>query len=228
VSVEDKNYYEDDDWDEDDWERFLQKADVRTAKYLELFETLHNHPDCDSLIAKEMGWNNKYEDCNYNNRSCDNCGKRDECHIYEVNQVFDNAVEYDETTESDVKDIIAYKKSYNLYIKLSKYFKNSKGVNADEDEDEDVLEAISASSMIPAKIAGGHGMGYEKDTLCGNIANCKRSLKNARKCVYLLEIVRAKSTGSDRGINKLISEAINVEREVLKRIEYLRSRIWWR
>jgi hypothetical protein len=227
VSVEDKNYYyEDDDWDEDDWERFLQKADVRTAKYLELFETLHNHPDCDSLIAKEMGWNNKYEDCNYNNRSCDNCGKRDECHIYEVNQVFDNAVEYDETTESDVKDIIAYKKSYNLYIKLSKHFKNSKGVNADEDED--VLEAISASSMIPAKIAGGHGMGYEKDTLCGNIANCKRSLKNARKCVYLLEIVRAKSTGSDRGINKLISEAIMVEREVLKRIEYLRSRIWWR
>jgi hypothetical protein len=224
--MEDKDYFEDDDWDEEDWERFLQKADVRTAKYLELFETLHNHPDCDSLIAKEMGWNNKYEDCNYNNRSCDNCEKRDECHIYEVNQVFDNAVEYDETTESDVKDIIAYKKSYNLYIKLSKYFKNSKGGNADEDED--VLEAISASSMIPAKIAGGHGMGYEKDTLCGNIANCKRSLKNARKCVYLLEIVRAKSTGSDRGINKLISEAINVEREVLKRIEYLRSRIWWR
>ena len=53
--------------------------------------------------------------------------------------------------------------------------------------DEDVLEAISASSIIPAKIAGGHGMGYEKDTLCGNIANCKRSLKNARKCVYCLK-----------------------------------------
>ena len=34
----DKDYYEDDDWDEEDWERFLQKADVRTAKYLELFE----------------------------------------------------------------------------------------------------------------------------------------------------------------------------------------------
>lgn len=222
--MQDKDYYEDDDWDEEDWERFLQKADVRTAKYLELFETLHNHPDCDSLIAKEMGWSNKYEDCNYENESCDNCGKRDECHIYEVNQIFDNAVEYDETTESDVKNIIAYEKSYNLYIKLSKYFKNRKGVNADED----VLEAISASSMIPAKIAGGHGMGYEKDTLCGNIANCKRSLKNARKCVYSLEIVMAKSTCPDSDINILISEAIKVEREVLKWIEYLRSRIWWR
>ena len=141
-----------------------------------------------------------------------------------MNQVFDNAVEYDESTESDVKDIIAYKKSYNLYIKLSKYFENRKGVNVDED----ALEAISASSMIPAKIAGGHGMGYEKDTLCGNIANCKRSLKNARKCVSFLEIVRAKSTCSGKAINILISEAVNVEREVLKRIEYLRSRVWWR
>ena len=93
--------------------------------------------------------------------------------------------------------------------------------------DEDVLEAISASSVIPAKIAGGHGMGYEKDTLCGNIANCKRSLKNARKCIYMLEIVRAKATCPDSDINVLISDAINVEREVVKRIEYLRSRIWW-
>ena len=223
-----ENYNEDGDWDEEDWERFLQKADVRTAKYLELFETLHNHPDCDSLIAKEMGWSHKYEDCDYNsNGSCGNCGKRDECRIYEINQVFDNSTEYDEIIESDVEDvknIIAYKKSYELYIKLSKYFKNRKGM----DTDEDVLEAISASSMAPTKIAGGHGLGYEKDTLCGNIANCKRSLKNARKCVYLLELVRAKSACFDSGINILISDAIMVEREVLKWIEYLRSRIWWR
>ncbi|MDP6923829.1 MAG: hypothetical protein R2568_02095 [Candidatus Scalindua sp.] len=222
--MEEENYFEGDDWDEEDWERFLQKADVRTAKYLELFETLHTHPDCDKLIAKEMGWSRKYEDCNYKNESCDNCGKRDDCHIYEVNQIFDNAIEYDETTESDVENIVAYKKSYKLYIKLSKYFKDRKEVNADED----VLEAISASSVIPAKIAGGHGMGYEKDTLCGNIANCKRSLKNARKCIYMLEIVRAKATCPDSDINILIGDAIKVEREVIKWIEYLRSRIWWR
>jgi len=225
--MKDKDYYEDDDWDEEDWERFLQKADVRTAKYMELFETLHNHPDCDNLIAKEMGWTHKYEECDYKNKSCSNCGERNECHIYEIDQIFDNSIEYNETIENDVEDvknISAYKKSYELYIKLSKYFKNRKGM----DTDEDVLEAISASSMIPAKIAGGHGMGYEKDTLCGNIANCKRSLKNAKICVYSLEIVRAKSIFPDSDITILISDAIKVEREVLKWIEYLRSRIWWR
>jgi len=71
-------------------------------------------------------------------------------------------------------------------------------------------------------------MGYEKDSLCGNIANCKRSLKNASKCIYLLEIVRASTLFPDSDINILIGEAIKVEREVIKWIEDLRSKMWWR
>ncbi len=71
-------------------------------------------------------------------------------------------------------------------------------------------------------------MGYEKDSLCGNIANCKRSLKNANKCIYLLEIVRASTSFPDSDINTLIGEAIKVEREVIKWIEELRSKKWWR
>lgn len=225
--MKDEEFYEDDDWDEEDWERFLQKADVRNAKYIELFETLHNHPDCDGLIAKEMGWDHKYKDCDDKNKSCDDCEKSNECHIYEINQIFDNSIGYDETTERDVEDvkkITAYKKSYEFCIRLRKYFKNSKGI----DTDENIIEAISASSIVSAKIAGGHGMGYGKDLLCGNIANCKRSLKNARKCIYSLELVRANALFPESEMNILISEAIKVEREVIKWIEELRSKIWWR
>ena len=225
--MKDEEFYEDDDWDEEDWERFLQKADVRNAKYIELFETLHNHPDCDDLIAKEMGWDHKDEDCDDKNKSCDNCEKSNECHIYEINKIFDNSIGYDETTERDVKDvkkITAYKKSYEFCIRLRAYFKNSKGI----DTDENIIEAISASSIVSAKIAGGHGMGYEKDSLCGNIANCKRSLKNARKCIYSLELGRANALFPESEMNILISEAIKVEREVIKWIEELRSKIWWR
>lgn len=71
-------------------------------------------------------------------------------------------------------------------------------------------------------------MGYEKDSLCGNIANCKRSLKNAGKCIYLLEIVRASASFPEDEMNILIGEAIKVEREVTKLIDELRSKIWWR
>ncbi len=223
--MKEKNYYRDDSWNEEDWERFLKKVDVRAAKYLELFETLHDHPECDNIIAEEMGWNQKYEDCGYGNDSCGNCEKSNECYIYEINQMFGKSVDFDELTgrdTDDVKKITAYKRSYELYIRLNKYFEN----NSEKDAAEDVSEAISASAMVSAKIAGGHGMGYEKDLLCGNIANCKRSLRSAKACIESLEMVRAKSIFPESDIDNLICEAIKVESEVIKWIEYLRSIIW--
>jgi hypothetical protein len=40
--------------------------------------------------------------------------------------------------------------------------------------------------------------------------------------------VRASASFPDSDINILIGEAIKVEREVIKWIEDLRSKIWWR
>ena len=43
-------------WDEYDWERFLQEQERRTEKYMGLIEKYMDHPDRDSIIAREMGW----------------------------------------------------------------------------------------------------------------------------------------------------------------------------
>lgn len=43
-------------WDEYQWERFLQQQDQRTEKYFGLLEQYSEHPDCDDLVAREMGW----------------------------------------------------------------------------------------------------------------------------------------------------------------------------
>ncbi|MFL6538170.1 MAG: hypothetical protein ACJ8JD_08350 [Chthoniobacterales bacterium] len=43
-------------WDEYQWERFLQQQDEKTEKYMELLEKYLDHPDRDQLIAREMGW----------------------------------------------------------------------------------------------------------------------------------------------------------------------------
>lgn len=42
--------------DEFEWEKFLKESDARTDKYMALFEKYKDHPDCEKLIAKEMGW----------------------------------------------------------------------------------------------------------------------------------------------------------------------------
>jgi hypothetical protein len=44
------------EWDEYEWERFLQNQDLRTERYLELLERYVDHPERDVLIAREMGW----------------------------------------------------------------------------------------------------------------------------------------------------------------------------
>jgi hypothetical protein len=46
------------EWDEYEWERFLQQQDEKTEKYMELLERYIDHPDRDAIIAREMGWNN--------------------------------------------------------------------------------------------------------------------------------------------------------------------------
>ncbi len=44
------------EWDEYEWERFLQNQDLRTERYLELLEKYVDHPERDVIIAREMGW----------------------------------------------------------------------------------------------------------------------------------------------------------------------------
>src|SRR4051795_409704 len=43
-------------WDEYQWERFLQQQDRKTEKYMELLEKYLDHPQRDQIIAREMGW----------------------------------------------------------------------------------------------------------------------------------------------------------------------------
>lgn len=39
-----------------EWEKLFKESDARTDKYMEVFEKCKDHPDCEKLIAKEMGW----------------------------------------------------------------------------------------------------------------------------------------------------------------------------
>ncbi|MGF1656583.1 MAG: hypothetical protein ACFCU3_06345 [Verrucomicrobiales bacterium] len=43
-------------WDEYEWERFLQQQDQKTQRYMELLEQYMDNPDRDAIIAQEMGW----------------------------------------------------------------------------------------------------------------------------------------------------------------------------
>jgi hypothetical protein len=47
---------EDKPMDEFAYEQFMRESDARTDKYMELLEKYEGHPDCEKIVAREMGW----------------------------------------------------------------------------------------------------------------------------------------------------------------------------
>lgn len=220
------------DWTEEEWEAFLRQADARTAKYQELFETLIDHPSRDAIIAHEMGWEEFFEECRSKVDNCDRCADRFDCEAYEMLRLMEGPDNVDDDPESaelldcfeQVKEIPAYLASCSFAVDLEEAFRRHFD---DDDADEAIHGALLAAAMAPAQIAGGHGIGYDRHALCGNIANCKRALGNAEACLKHLEDLERRGLLPARCAARLRAENLAVQRAVRRWIEELRSRVWW-
>jgi hypothetical protein len=210
-------------WNEEQWEEFMKKSDARSAKFGELLETFMDHPDRDAIIDREMGWDQPVER---------EPGFDPEAILEEAAEIDeDEWQEIQREEEAGLEAIPAYTRGFAFADRLFKTLRDNKLFLTDEAEDkepdEDVVEAISNSRIVAAKIAGGHGMGYEDDVLCGNIVNCKRSLAAADECVAALERMRERKLLPADKLDKLIDESKEIRGLVEQHIAELRSRVWW-
>ena len=219
-----------DEWDERDWDRFLQRADVRTAKFQELFETLINHPDRDRLIACEMGWDKVLSECE--GVDCSTCPRRFECEAYEMRSLVSSAQDLEKDAETaellacfdELRDIPSYGRAQGFAVHLEEML----GERAPRlSEDADVRNALFGAQMVPAQIAGGHGIGYERDSLCGNIANCKRALRSLAACLDHVAELEHRDILTATEATELRTEADGVAAVTQRHIEDLRSHVWW-
>jgi len=207
-------------WNEGQWERFMLKSDVRAAKFGELLETLIDHPNRDEIIDHEMGWDKPLPPPD------DDEEPFEPPDLSDIDPNDEEIKEMMRRDEEALHAIPAYTKGFKYGLKVHKFLK--KYLEVEEDEpDEDIVSAFSNSLIIAAKIAGGHGMGYDDDVLCGNIVCCKRSLEAARKCLESLESLKARSVIPAKTLDPLIAEGEDIRRLVEERIAELRSRVWW-
>jgi len=220
------------DWDEHDWERFLQRADVRAAKFQELFETLLNHPDRDRIIAREMGWEHNQREWGCDTRDCASCDMRFDCEAYEMLRLMSEpeSVEEDPDTESliacfeEVREIPAYRVANDFAGRLEDALRRHAPQSISNEE---VRNILFAAQMAPAQIAGGHGIGYDRDSLCGNIANCKRALHSFSGCLDSLHELQERQVLPPSTVNELRAAATSVATAIEHWIESLRARVWW-
>ncbi len=82
-----------------------------------------------------------------------------------------------------------------------------------------------SAPKIGANLAGGHGLGYDEETLCGNIVKCRWALADCEFCREMLEQLAQRTGGAD--YRSLASESSRLSRHIRERVARLRERVWW-
>lgn len=82
-----------------------------------------------------------------------------------------------------------------------------------------------SAGKIGANLAGGHGLGYSEESICGNIVKCKWALADCEFCRELLEhVVFRKGHPEFQG---LLGQCMELSQAIRERIGRLRQRVWW-
>ena len=212
--------FQDDDepeiWDEFQWEEFMREADKRTEKYSQLFEKYLDHPDRDNIIAKEMGWDHLLDE----SEDDDKWDEFFDVDIIEDGEEWKELTGYEPTEFDSFENLPVHRLAYQYTIDSIDLIENRF-----ENENDESLQAFARSVIIPpAKIAGGFGMGFELESLGGNIANCKRGLNASNRMLTALQGLRDKKILDEKTFQDFYSRGKEVRDELGIYIVELRER----
>ncbi|HMJ90319.1 MAG TPA: hypothetical protein VK530_10905, partial [Candidatus Acidoferrum sp.] len=82
-----------------------------------------------------------------------------------------------------------------------------------------------SAGKVGANLAGGHGLGYDDESICGNIVKCRWALSDCEFCREMLEQLHDQ-TGDER-YPKLVEDSRRLADSIRERISRLRKRVWW-
>ncbi len=82
-----------------------------------------------------------------------------------------------------------------------------------------------SAGKIGANLAGGHGLGYDDEFICGNIVKCRWALSDCEFCREMLEQLH-QQTGNE-AYAQLAAEGQRIADAISERIARLRQRVWW-
>jgi hypothetical protein len=201
-------------WDEDDWEEHFAQQDILSAKYQELFETLCDHPSRDEVIAAELHWRLPEDICS-------------ECTDPRCDEWLDD--DGPEAVSDDPVEELGRIPAYSLAERYVDAIETALSEHAlDFEDDAEAAVVYRAAGEVADRVGGGHFIGYERDSLCGNIACCRRALASLTECFEGLLALRKRGALPARDADRLLARGQRVGDAIAERIEELRSKIWWR
>jgi hypothetical protein len=239
---------------EEQWERFMQESEAKSARFGDLLETLHDHPDRDAIIAREMGWDREDEDDqspfddedlafagDSDDESAEADFTNDESADADDAESGAGDLEFDDDGDDDGDDpfdpegrskdhIPAYKLAFDVGLEVHQALKPfmEKLDESDLSDRAERLQSAYINSLIPAaKIAGGHGMGEEDDAICGQIVCLKKALAASETAQDDLKWLAANDGLPAELVSVHEPKLAEVSQAIRNRIAELRKKVWW-
>lgn len=184
--------WNDDVWDEERWEAFLRENDKRVDRYMELifsFMVDHPRPSPDHPEAlqawekqlraflEEQGWQRGDEEPPFLSPG----GAADPSDLEDDDGSSGGPLLGADDVD-DFRTLPIYRQAFQLTADVLDWAESL----PPDVKDSTLVHFCSNVNQIPANVAKGHGIGYERDMIGGNIACVKRALRAANEALTLL------------------------------------------
>lgn len=212
--------------DEFGWEEFLKKNDLMVDKYAALMQKYMDDPNCDEIIAREMGWNHMLEDDGIERPWLDEMNAAMERgDDVEEGDEWKVAAEIEDESEYEIPDFRKdplYRLGFSFAVDFINWFRELPETIQD---DPDLLEAMRNATIPGAKIAGAVSIDDEdKDQLGMRLATYKRGLVAANKTLTALSVVKEKNLINQKDIFPFIKRATELRNAMAVRVLEIRDR----
>ncbi|MFQ5568886.1 MAG: hypothetical protein ACE5G0_04375 [Rhodothermales bacterium] len=190
--------FDDEVWDEERWEAFLRDRDKLVDRYMELifrFTQKYPQPDPDDVdayaawrsnlraVLRDGGWRRDdmilplfwFDEEHAEDQTEQDPDILGGTGMFREDDAFDDLLD-------DVARLPLYQRAFALSAEV---FEWAHALSGDV-KDSTLVHFCSHVSQIPANIARGHGIGYEREAMGGNIACAKRGLADANTALDLL------------------------------------------
>lgn len=217
-------------WDEDDWEDFLRENDRRVDRFMALlteFMRRYPPPPEDAPPEAESAWKRRLEA--YMRRHTGFEGSADDLPVWEDEAGSDEAEVVGEgwkvglaafPEQQPVEDLPVYRAARTLADRVTDW---SESIPTDA-KDSGLVQFCTHVLEVPAKLSGGHAVGYDRDVLGGNIAYAKRALATANAALEALQRLRDARYMTEPAYRDLYEATYEVRNAVALHVLRLRER----